>query len=66
MKIPNKAVPSGVQLCDFCKDSPEIARYDGKTKFGPWACMCEDHFNKYGVGLGLGRGQKLLYKGSED
>ncbi len=36
------------------------ARYDGKTKQGSWANMCEQHFEIYGVGLGTGRGQKLL------
>ena len=35
------------------------AAYDGKTKFGPWANMCEDHFKSHGVGLGTGRGQRL-------
>lgn len=43
--------------CDFC-DKP--AHYDGKTIMGPWAHMCEEHFAKYGVGLGTGKGQKLI------
>jgi len=43
--------------CDFC---PKEALYDGKTKFGDWAYMCQNHFNLYGIGLGLGRGQKLI------
>lgn len=34
--------------CDFCS---EPAVYDGKTIMGPWAHMCEAHFNKYGVRL---------------
>lgn len=42
--------------CDFCE---ETAAYDGRTKMGPWAYMCELHFKAYGVGLGVGRGQKL-------
>ena len=50
--------------CDFCKQNPLIpyqaAHYDGKTKMGPWAYMCEEHFKQYGVGLGLGKGQKLI------
>ena len=54
--------------CDFsweeagktlCRDDGE-AHYDGKTIFGSWAFMCEQHFSAYGVGLGLGRGQKLV------
>jgi len=42
--------------CDFCDNT---ARYDGKTVLGPWGYMCEQHFQKMGVGLGTGRGQKL-------
>lgn len=48
--------------CDFCKKQGKQvgADYDGKTVFGPWAYMCQMHFGMYGVGLGLGRGQRLL------
>lgn len=51
--------------CDIpgCK---EVARYDGKTSHGPWANMCEEHFDSLGVGLGLGKGQKLIIKGGEE
>lgn len=42
--------------CDFCESS---AKYDGKTKAGPWAYMCEEDFQEWGLGLGLGLGQKL-------
>lgn len=53
LKLPN---------CDFCKASHATAAYDGKTTFGPWANMCEMHFQQYGIGLGLGKGQRLLQK----
>ena len=43
--------------CDFCSSQ---AHYDGKTRMGPWAWMCPAHFRAYGIGLGLGRGQKLI------
>ena len=43
--------------CDFCDSQ---AAYDGKTKMGPWANMCEAHFKVSGIGLGLGRGQRLI------
>lgn len=50
--------------CDFCRQNPlikwQVAHYDCKTKMGPWANLCEEHFRKYGVGLGLGKGQKLV------
>lgn len=35
------------------------AKYDGRTEAGPWANMCQEHFDEHGVGLGLGRGQML-------
>lgn len=34
--------------CDFCKS---VALYDGKTKMGPWAFMCREHFDRYHCGL---------------
>lgn len=53
--------------CDICKyvgppprKPAQIAAYDGKTTEGPWANMCEFHFKKYGVGLGTGKGQRLV------
>ena len=46
--------------CDFCQPTPVPAYADGMTTMGPWANMCRDCFEKYGIGLGLGRGQELL------
>jgi hypothetical protein len=53
--------------CDICKyvgpppgKPAQEAAYDGKTKEGPWANMCEYHFTQYGVGLGTGKGQRLI------
>jgi hypothetical protein len=48
--------------CDFCKSAgKEVeATYDGKTVHGPWAYMCDLHFGQHGIGLGTGRGQKLI------
>lgn len=41
--------------------SPRVeALYDGKTTGGPWAYMCQECFDEHGVGLGIGRGQRLL------
>lgn len=45
--------------CDMCKDGT-LAAYDGKTYQGPWANMCDIHFLLEGVGVGTGRGQKLI------
>jgi hypothetical protein len=50
--------------CDVCKAEgrkPKPAAYDGKTVYGPWAYMCEDDWQKVGVGkLGTGFGQRLI------
>ena len=48
--------------CDFCAEKAKTrpASYDGKTTFGPWAYMCEDHFKTFGVGVGIGLGQRLV------
>lgn len=40
------------------------AAYDGKTTRGPWAYMCQQHHILHGVGLGLGKGQRLVLKGA--
>ena len=45
--------------CDFCSAK---AQYDGKTGNGPWAYMCRMHFVEFGVGLGLGKGQRLVVR----
>lgn len=47
--------------CYFCfvKGVSNKAIYDGKTKQGPWAYMCEDCFKEKGVGVGTGNGHKL-------
>jgi len=44
--------------CDICKDGTK-AEYDAKTIFGAWGYLCKKCFEKYGIGLGTGRGQKL-------
>jgi hypothetical protein len=50
--------------CDFCEKQ---AHYDGRTnQKGIWAYMCEDHFRQYGVGLGLGKGQRLILVDPKD
>ena len=51
------ATVSELPKCDFCGGS---ARYDGATKLGPWAFMCQKDWLTNGVGLGLGKGQLLL------
>jgi hypothetical protein len=45
--------------CDVCQKTR--ASYDAKMKTGPWAYMCTECFKIWGIGLGLGMGQKLIY-----
>ena len=54
-------VVSEIRNCDMCRQDPPAPAYaDGKMVSGPWANMCKDCFEIYGVGLGLGMGQELL------
>ena len=54
------------ERCDICEtelnpeDPPllEPKFIDGKTVAGPWAIMCEECFNRYGIGIGTGKGQE--------
>jgi hypothetical protein len=48
--------------CDICKQQgrKRPAYVDCKTKQGPWAYACTQCFARYGIGLGMGRGQRLL------
>lgn len=50
---------STIPRCDLCGDGTP-AKYDGRMHTGSWANMCEQHFATYGVGLGTGRGQRLV------
>jgi len=50
------------ELCDICDGplKPHIVEFfvDGKTIAGPWALMCPTCFEKCGMGIGPGLGQK--------
>lgn len=48
--------------CDLCADGTP-AQYDAKTRMGPWGNLCERHFQRDGIGLGLGKGQRLVVRG---
>ena len=50
------AVPAN---CDICREPLKGKEaYDAKTIMGPWGWLCDPCFQLYGVGLGIGRGQK--------
>lgn len=54
----NEVKMAQIPNCDLCG---EPAAYDGKTKHGPWAYMCERCWRTDGIGkLGTGFGQKLV------
>jgi len=59
-----KVVMETIPFCDFCmfgiRGTGVLAKYDGRTKSGSWAWMCEEHFKEHGVGLGEGNGQELV------
>lgn len=46
--------------CDFPHEAKVPALYDGATHSGQWAYMCQAHFDRYGRGLGMGKGQRLI------
>lgn len=48
------AAPDVCQLCDQPITDTFI---DGRTMWGPWACMCKECWEEKGDGLGTGRGQ---------
>lgn len=51
---------AGLPDCQGCEGDPHPAAYNAKTVLGPWANLCETKFPILGVGLGLGRGQRLI------
>ena len=51
---------SHIPKCDICGEVD--AQYDGKTTSGPWANMCHKCMSQHGVGLGLGKGQRLILR----
>lgn len=53
--------------CDLCREEGKSveAEVDGRMNTGQWAYMCKAHHKKYGVGLGMGKGQKLVLKRSK-
>ena len=48
--------------CEVCGRELKDEFIDGKTKVGFWATMCLACHKEFGVGLGIGRGQKFSMK----
>lgn len=55
-----EAVVSQLPPCDLHPDRP--AGYDFRTQAGFWMFGCERCFRLMGLGLGTGRGQKLIVR----
>lgn len=53
------------KYCSFCmaKGIMQQARFEGRTEEGDWAYMCFKHYAQHGVGLGIGRGQRINGRG---
>lgn len=50
--------------CDVCGEEIVEQFYDAAMRTGQWACMCSMCFSRYGIGLGIGRGQKYEWNGN--
>jgi len=62
----NSVVWASSHKCDFCQGECGPVLYDGATKYGPWAVMCEACWKRHGVRiLGPGFGQKYELKGGK-
>ena len=48
-------------LCALVKKNVD-AEFNAKMKSGSWAFMCQCHFEAFGDGLGLGKGQRLVLR----
>ena len=44
--------------CDICTKPYKQVMYDARTSMGGWGNLCQICFNRYGVGLGTGKGQR--------
>jgi hypothetical protein len=44
--------------CDLCNARIEDQFFNARIRTGGWATTCPDCHRRYGVGLGLGRGQR--------
>ena len=60
-----EVVISKPRTCDMA-GCEKKAEYDAKTIYGPWGNLCQDHFDAIGIGLGTGKGQRLIVKEPTD
>ena len=50
------------EKCDICRRKFGTVFYDARTRSGAWGCLCFHCFQRHGVGLGTGCGQKYDVK----
>jgi len=48
----------GSRVCNFCGMAYPQTLIDGTTVDGRWAIMCKECYKVFGVGLGIGLGQR--------
>jgi len=62
----DEVIISSFPHCDFCLEEGKFttAVFDCKTTIGTrfWAYLCQEHFERFGMGLGCGLGQKLILR----
>lgn len=46
--------------CDLCDRNLVLEYYDARLKSGTWASLCGGCFNRHAVGLGMGKGVRLV------
>lgn len=62
-----------VKGCDLCKKRisrrPGSVFVDGRTRLislgSTWAMMCQECFDRWGVGLGVGKGQMFSFRNKQ-
>lgn len=62
------AVVAKLPTCDFCQEEgiERPARYDFRTRYGPWANGCAQHYEQHRAHESLGEGQgQYLMRGNE-
>lgn len=52
--------------CEVCGEKLTDEFIDGRTQVGFWAIMCIPCHKEFGVGLGVGKGQKYSVKKVKD
>lgn len=55
-----RTIVESLPTCELCHKAEAL--FDGKTRIGPWAFMCLQCFGKFGIGLGTGKGQRMVLR----